>query len=65
MTTPIHWIPVDQALPDDDLTVLIADTESDVTLGFIDGEDGWRYLDGGLVTVPITHWSDLPSPPTA
>lgn len=65
MTTTIQWIPVAQKLPDDEITVLIADADSDVNLGFHDGDDGWRDLDGGRVTVPITHWADLPSPPTA
>ena len=65
MTTTIQWIPVAQDRPDDERTVLIADADSDVTLGFIDGETGWRYCDGGRVTTPTTHWADLPAPPTA
>lgn len=64
MHSTIHWIPVTHELPDDEITVLIADSEADITLGFHDGESGWRYCDGGRVTAPILHWADLPSPPS-
>jgi hypothetical protein len=59
----VFWISVADRLPDDDMTVLIADTENDVTLGFHDGDSGWRYCSAGLVGDPVTHWAELPDPP--
>ena len=61
----VRWIPVHQQLPDDDITVLIADTEHDVTLGFHDGDDGWRYCNGSRVGDPVTHWAEIPAAPNA
>lgn len=61
----VHWISVADKLPDDDMTVLIADTENDVTLGFHDGDSGWRYCSAGLVGDPVTHWAEIPDPPNA
>jgi hypothetical protein len=57
------WIPVSEP-PDDETTVLLFDTEATepVWPGYRDG-DGWRYGDG-MIAYP-THWSDLPSGPTA
>ena len=63
ITTVITWISVADQLPDDDMTVLIADTENDVTLGFHDGEAGWRYCNAERVGDPVTHWAELPDPP--
>ncbi len=63
--TPIYWIPVTESLPDDDITVLIADTEEDVFTGFHDGDNGWRYCSAERVMVPITHWAELPAPPVS
>ena len=59
----INWISVADKLPDDDITVLIADTENDVTLGFLDGDHGWRYASAEKVGDQVTHWAEIPSPP--
>jgi hypothetical protein len=63
ITQSIYWIAVANQLPDDDMTVLIADTENDVTLGFHDGDSGWRYCNAALVGDPVTHWAELPDGP--
>jgi hypothetical protein len=63
ITQSIHWIAVAHQLPDDDMTVLIADTENDVTLGFHDGDAGWRYCNAAIVGDPVTHWAELPDGP--
>jgi hypothetical protein len=65
ITQSIQWIAVADQLPDDDMTVLIADTENDVTLGFHDGDAGWRYCNAALVGDPVTHWAELPDGPNA
>jgi len=66
--SPIHslvaWIPVTSQLPDDDITVLISDVENDVTLGFMDGDSGWRYCSGERVGDPVTHWAHVPAAPS-
>ena len=59
----VRWISVSDKLPDDDMTVLIADTENDVTLGFHDWDFGWRYCSAGIVGDPVTHWAEIPDPP--
>jgi hypothetical protein len=63
--TLIHWIPVTDTLPDDDILVLIADTEKDVFTGFHDGDNGWRYCSAEKVSDPVTHWADLPESPVS
>lgn len=60
------WIPVAQQLPDADRIVLIATDPAmhgePVWLGYLDG-DNWREANGSLAFV--THWQDLPPPPSA
>jgi len=63
MITSIKWISVADQLPDDDMTVLITDTENFVGTGFHDGDAGWRYCNAERVGDPVTHWSELPDPP--
>lgn len=64
-TSIVHWISVTDYLPDDDTTVLIADTENDVTSGFHDGDAGWRYCTAERVTDKVTHWAHIPPSPNA
>lgn len=61
----INWISVTDNLPNDDITVLISDTENDITLGFHDGYSGWRYCSGERVGDPVTYWAEVPSAPVA
>ena len=63
LTSILRWIPAADELPDDDQTVLIADSESEVEIGFLDGPDGWRLANGARVPAPVTHWAELPAPP--
>lgn len=57
----MDWIPVTEALPDDGLTVLVFAPEASepVWLAFLDGDEGWRYVDA-LAAPGVTHWMDLP-----
>lgn len=57
------WISVDERLPDDDQTVLIAMDDGEVWTGFHDA-DKWRYVSGDPITYAhITHWMELPAHP--
>jgi hypothetical protein len=64
ITETIKWTPVAEALPDADLTVLIATLgcEEPTWLGYLDGEQ-WRDIDGSAVEV--THWAELMQGPHA
>jgi hypothetical protein len=57
-----RWIPVEVRLPDDDLTVVVAITNSDepVWLGFHDGS-GWYSVDA--MPIKVTHWMPMPEGP--
>ena len=61
------WVDVRDSLPDAEITVLIhaPNASEPVWLGFHDGEF-WRSVDAvALVgTNKVTHWADLPGPPT-
>lgn len=59
----VEWYDAGASVPDDDITVLIHDAEGDVVMGFLDGDDGWRYgATGERVTCPVMHWADVPVP---
>jgi hypothetical protein len=57
------WIPVEESLPDDEITVLIALSDGDVWFGNI--EAGTWWYQGGISTrsVDVTHWMHLPEHP--
>ncbi len=61
------WTPVDQKLPDDEISVLVANAaQEDYAVAFHTGEpfDSWRYADNGLLLPwTVTHWMDLPPLP--
>jgi hypothetical protein len=62
MTTTITWHPVQDRMPDADLTVVLfcPGVELDVWPGYFDGEC-WRSADG--FKVQPTHWADMPEGP--
>ena len=60
---PVVWIPAASAKPDDDTTVLIADAEGDVSLGFLDGSDGCRYASAERVDTRVMYWAEVPPAP--
>ena len=63
MKKTITWISVTEALPDDNIFVLIYDT-SDV-IEFAYHEDaGWLWLDADEYRGTVTHWAHLPEGPT-
>ncbi|MFC5548170.1 DUF551 domain-containing protein [Massilia aerilata] len=60
----VEWIAVGTKLPDDDITVLAALTDREVSLMYRDGL-GWRAQEGiPIEPERITHWMHLPEAPT-
>lgn len=59
-----RWIPCDERLPDDEITVLIAvrDDDEPVWLGWHD-EFGWHSADAGPLGDKVTHWRPIPAGP--
>jgi hypothetical protein len=63
LTTSIHWTEASLKLPDDDLTVLIAEADGEVSEGF--HESGvWRYANAAQVLSRVTHWAEWPEAPS-
>jgi len=59
----VEWIPVGTRLPDDDITVLAALADREVSSMYRDGL-GWRAQDGMPIEPErITHWMHLPEAP--
>ncbi|MCC6071432.1 DUF551 domain-containing protein [Massilia sp. GCM10020059] len=57
------WTNVNEALPDADLAVLIAMSDGDVWLGYLDGEI-WRDVGADVIAWDrVTHWMHLPPAP--
>lgn len=61
--TPTIWNRVEDQLPDDEATVLIALADGEVWTGFLDAGE-WRYVSADLVEARVTHWAHFPNPPT-
>lgn len=57
-----RWIPVEECMPDDDLTVMVAlkDADEPVWLGWHD-ENGWHSVDA--TPIAVTHWQQMPEGP--
>jgi hypothetical protein len=71
-TEIIQLYSVNDDMPDDDETVLVfePDSPSDkVWMGYHDGDEGWRYIDGRKTLFTVTHWATMlagpkkPQPP--
>lgn len=61
--TAASWTPVTAALPDADLTVLLALSDGEVWQGYLDGET-WRGVDNMPITgARVTHWMHTPAHP--
>lgn len=56
------WIPVSQALPDDDATVLVHMADGEVWTGYLDA-GSWRFVSGDRIESPVLHWRPFPDPP--
>ncbi len=74
MKTTIHWHPVGDLLPDDDLEVILALTDGVVTSGWRDGSHWMLAPDLTLVAanqlsgVPlrgVLFWAQMPAHPAA
>ena len=59
---PAKWIPVAQALPDDDATLLVHMADDEVWAGYLDA-GVWRYVSGVRIESPVLHWRPFPDPP--
>lgn len=57
------WIPVAERLPDDVMTVLIAQEDGEVWVGYHDAGE-WFYASADPAGVAVTHWRDLPPHPS-
>lgn len=58
------WTPVANGFPDDELLVLIAVNDDDVSTGYR-LSDTWRYIDGfPIENERVTHWMRMPATPT-
>ncbi len=62
ITATLNWIPIFDELPDEQSTVLIAEHDGEVSLGFLDDGD-WRYDTAERVLSYVTHWADVPAHP--
>jgi hypothetical protein len=60
----VTWIDAIQALPDDDMTVLIGLEDGEVWTGFLDSGI-WRYVSADKIEAKVTHWAEFPAPPNA
>lgn len=61
----VSWVRVSEAMPDDEITVLLAFADGEVWPGYKDG-DTWRDLSAMPVGMErITHWMHMPAGPTA
>lgn len=59
------WTSVDDTLPDADTTVLIALSDGEVWIGYLDG-DAWRDVSADVIEWSrVTHWMHLPPAPEA
>lgn len=61
-----YWIDVLDHMPDDEMSVLVGtnrSADSEVNLGW--HADGvWRDCASAEIIADVTHWMDLPEPPT-
>jgi hypothetical protein len=64
----MQWISVLKRLPDDDIDVLVyvPSFSESVWVGHFDSEaEVWRWADGGVIHLTVTHWMELPEGPTS
>lgn len=55
-------MPVSKEMPDDEQTVLVAESNGDVRVAW--HEDGeWRECASACVLPEVTHWMPMPEPP--
>lgn len=56
------WFPVGLTLPDDDITVLVADEKGEVWTAYLSAGQ-WFYVCGERLGSFLTHWMHLPDAP--
>lgn len=56
------WIPVSQALPDDDGTVIVHMDDGEIWSGYLDAQV-WRFICGNRIEAKVLHWRPFPDPP--
>ena len=57
------WTHVDDAMPDREVNVILHTERGQVDAGWHEGGQDWRWLSGGKVESPVTHWMPFPNPP--
>ena len=55
-----EWISVDDRLPEENTTVIVA-TDNGIVFQCLYAYDGWNLWEGNEVN--ITHWQPMPQPP--
>jgi hypothetical protein len=56
------WHDVRLAMPDDELTVLVALEDGEVWTGYMDAGQ-WRYVSAEAIEPKVLHWAHFPAPP--
>ncbi len=66
-STGVVWHSIDDALPDDEMTVLLVyeDTQGglEVWLGYLEDGRNWYVAEGWAIEKPVRFWAELPMPP--
>ena len=57
------WTHVDASMPDRDVNVMLHTARGQVDAGWHEGGQDWRWLSGGKVESPVTHWMPFPTAP--
>ena len=57
----VRWVPVDDELPDDEMTVILC-ADGEPWTGFREGAM-WYYVSGDPVFAAVTHWCEFPEVP--
>lgn len=57
----MKWNKIENALPDDDITVLVATEDGEVDVAYLD-EGRWRFP-MHAASIAVTHWMHIPDHP--
>ena len=62
MVATVKWVAAADALPDDEMEVLLVLADGEVWMGYADGGE-WRLTSADKVEGVVMFWADLPEPP--
>jgi len=60
----MEWISVEERLPEDDYTDVLAWNGRLARVAYIHETEGWCYSETCYPRSDVTHWMPLPEPPT-